>query len=63
MLTNYSLRDAICTLHLAKAAGFYRVIIIRTRDYFGHKVLVIIPYTELLLHGIYNHYSCRILEL
>lgn len=63
MIISRSIADAIINLHLAKAAGFQSVIVIKTTDYYKSPVLLVLPYTEILLHGIFNHYTCRVINL
>lgn len=63
MIISKTFSDTIRNLHHAKAAGYQSVIVIKTTDYYKCPVLLVLPYTEILLHGIFNHYTCRVIDL
>lgn len=63
MIVNYSIQQAIGSLHHARSLNINEVLLWRTVDLDGLNVLLVIPFYYSLHHGIFDHNHVRRIEL
>lgn len=63
MIVNYSVQQAIRSLHHARKIGFGTVLIWRTIDYYDSTVLLVIPFSSSLHYGIFDTTQIRRIDL